>query len=53
LPLVPYGPDTLPWCGAASHSEPDWLGRVWGDVEPAAVAGKRMPGDRMMRDEDD
>ena len=53
LPLVPYGPDTLPWCGAASHSEPDWMGRVWGDGEPAAVAGKRMPGDRMMRDEDD
>ena len=52
LPLSPYGPYTLPWCGSASHSEPDWMGKTWRDVEPV-VGGKRTPGARMMQSEGD
>lgn len=29
LPLTPYGPDDVPWCATAAHSEPDWMGQTW------------------------
>ncbi|KAF4636588.1 hypothetical protein G7Y89_g1499 [Cudoniella acicularis] len=29
LPLVPYRKDDVPWCAAASYTEPDWMGETW------------------------
>ncbi|KAK0665774.1 putative tyrosyl-DNA phosphodiesterase [Cercophora samala] len=29
LPLQPYGPNEIPWVATASHTEPDWMGRIW------------------------
>ncbi|KAK4660852.1 hypothetical protein QC762_122720 [Podospora pseudocomata] len=29
LPLQPYGPGEVPWVATASHTEPDWMGRIW------------------------
>lgn len=34
LPLVPYGPDELPWCATSSYDAPDAFGREWGGFEP-------------------
>jgi tyrosyl-DNA phosphodiesterase-1 len=30
LPLQPYGEGEVPWVATARHTEPDWMGRVWG-----------------------
>lgn len=47
LPLTRYGPNTMPWCASATYLEPDLKGRVWGDVDAAAVAEIR--GARMLQ----
>ena len=33
LPLLKYSRDDLPWCATMNHSEPDWMGRVYGGFE--------------------
>lgn len=31
LPLQAYGKQEVPWVATASHTEPDWMGRIWRD----------------------
>ena len=30
LPLVKYEKEDVPWVATMRHTEPDWMGNVWG-----------------------
>lgn len=33
LPLLRYSGSDVPWCATMEHTEPDWMGRIWGGYQ--------------------
>ena len=33
LPLLKYSSSDVPWCATMNHTEPDWMGRIWGGYQ--------------------